>query len=110
MVADFVLCTYVIFSLAVLFDNDPDILRIVKDVNQIAKEFYEIDQNSFSYRYPIDTKGNHSTKKHQVVNIESVHINMNKILKDLEVISFGLDSKTCQIENIYDLVNEYFVN
>lgn len=96
--------------LLVLFDNDPDILRIVKDVNQIAKEFYEIDQDSFSYRYPIDKKENHSTKKHQVVNIESVHINMNKILKDLEVINFGLDLETCQIEKIYDLLNEYFVN
>ena len=93
-----------------LFPSDPDIRKLTGSIKTIAKEFGEIDPTSFSYRYPIDKNGNYSTKKHQVVNILSVHKNMDKLLSDLEIVNFGLDLETDQAQELYELLNDFSLN
>jgi len=96
--------------LAKLFATDPDIRRLIDDINRTAREFHEIDSSSFSYRYPIDKNGNYSTKEHQVVNILSIYKNMDKLLSDLEIVNFGLDLETDQAQEVYELLNDYSLN
>jgi len=93
-----------------LFATDPDIGKLANAIKTAAKEFHEIDSTSFSYRYPIDKNGNYSTRKHQVVSILSIHKNMDKLLKDLEVVNFGLDIETDQAQEVYELLNDYSLN
>lgn len=90
-----------------IFPTDPDILKLTSQIKTIAKEFDKIDPTSFSYRYPIDTKGNYSTKKHQVVNILSIRKNMDALLNDLEIVNFGLDIETDQAQELYELLNDF---
>ncbi len=85
--------------LDVLF-NDYEIGNMLKRLISFAKEFSEIDPNSYSYRYPIDKKGDCSTPRNQAVNIESIYTNMNKILNEINIIDFGLNIETDQIEAI----------
>jgi hypothetical protein len=90
-----------------LFSYDKAIPNLSNEIVTKAKEFEEIDPTSYSYRYPMDTKGNYSTKKHQIVNIFSVAKNMDELLTNLEAVNFGLDYETNQIEDIFDLLNEF---
>jgi hypothetical protein len=93
-----------------LFATEPGIDKLVGAIKTIAREFHEIDSTSFSYRYPIDKSGNYSTKEHQVVNILSIHRNMDKLLNDLEIVNFGLDIDTDQAQEVYELLNDYSLN
>jgi hypothetical protein len=92
-----------------LFPADPDIKKVTKRIITTAKEFDEIDPTSFSYRYPIDRKGSYSTKKHQIVNILSIHKNMDCLLSDLETVNFGLDIETDKAQELYQVLNDYFL-
>lgn len=74
-----------------IYKRDDDLTIVIRNIRQIAIEFDELDKDSFSYRYPIDLKGNYSTKKHQILNISSLSNCMNELLSSLEVIDLGLD-------------------
>jgi hypothetical protein len=90
-----------------LFPTDKKLAELMKKVEIIATEFHEIDSNSHSYRYPINKIGEYSTKHHQIVNISSIYTNMNKLLKDLEVVNFGLDLETSITEDAIDILNSF---
>jgi len=51
----------------------------------------QIDPNSYSYRYPIDNKGDTSTEKHQELSLNELSVKMTLILDQLETIHFGLN-------------------
>jgi hypothetical protein len=51
----------------------------------------QIDPSSYSYRYPIDNKGDTSTEKHQVLSLNELSAKMTLILDQLETIHFGLN-------------------
>jgi hypothetical protein len=93
-----------------LFPAGPGIPKLTKRIITTAKEFDEIDPVSFSFRYPIDKEGNYSTKKHRVVNILSIHKNMDCLLSDLETVNFGLDIETDKAQELYQLLNDSFLN
>jgi hypothetical protein len=76
------------------FPIDDDLRLFEKRLIQIASEFQEIDPESFSYRYPIDRKGEHSTSKSQTVNLSAFSTNMNSLLEKMESIDFGFDVET----------------
>jgi hypothetical protein len=57
--------------LGCLFPHDASLRLVMDSAMQTAREFEEIDPESYSYRYPIDRKGLHSTKRHQVVNLRA---------------------------------------
>jgi hypothetical protein len=77
-------------SLKHLFPYDEQLQEISASVEVICAEFSEIDPDSFGYRYPIDTKGEPSTNKHQLVNLTAFADRLSAILDDLDTIHFGL--------------------
>lgn len=90
-----------------LLPEDFGIKKVCENIQKTSSEFNEIDPTSYSYRYPINQKGQYSTKHHQVVNISSIYVNMNKLLDDLEIINFGLDVETYQAEEVYELLEKF---
>jgi hypothetical protein len=89
-----------------LYPNDPFLIPLGEKITQTAKEFHDIDPNSFAYRYPIDREGNDSTQRNQIVNLESIYKWMSKLLDDLESVDLGLgieiESSAMILEEIFD--------
>lgn len=77
-----------------LFREDQSIREVINSFVTTSHEFTEIDPSSFSYRYPIDKKGNPSTKRGQKTNLRAIAEHMSGLLEDLEAIDFGLDAET----------------
>jgi hypothetical protein len=90
----------------VLFSSDQALLQLASKVYHHAVEFEQIDSDSFGYRYPIDTKGNPSTKHHQVVNLLALHNSMKKLLDELGIVDFGFDIEVSQAQEIYEIIQE----
>lgn len=88
---------------------DEDLKKFMERVKQIAKEFDEIDPVSYSYRYPINNKGEYSTENHQIVNIESISKNLYEIFNGLKAIDFGfninIDNEKSKRDELYDLLS-----
>jgi hypothetical protein len=104
------LSTVVINTLKLSVGMDQWLSDIMISVDKISKEFDEIDPDSYSYRYPINTKGNESTNHHQVVNMRSIHSNMDKMLTYLEAVATGLDAETDNAQELYEMLNDYMLN
>ncbi len=96
--------------LNVLFKDDKALKNVVENINLVAKEYSDLDETSFSYRYPIDKNGNHPTKKHQVVNITSLTSCMEDLLNSMEAINFGLNIETDRIEEILEILLRFSNN
>jgi len=92
--------------LKILFPNDHGLELALDKILQISHEFSEIDPNSYSYRYPIDRKGNASTKHHQVVNLESLYKTMTILLEDLDAIDLGIGIETDKAQKLYEILND----
>lgn len=90
----------------ILFPSDKLLLEIADKIDRYASEFEQIDFNSLSYRYPINTKGKASTKRHQVVNLLALHQAMQELLSKLEIIDFGFDIEASQAQEIYEVIQE----
>jgi hypothetical protein len=82
-----------------LFLSDVDILNLCNKMKKVAMDFENIDIASFAFRYPISKKGEYSTRKHLIVSIESFYKILSPLLKDLEVVDFGLDITESQLIN-----------
>ncbi|MBI1923958.1 hypothetical protein HYR99_06880 [Candidatus Poribacteria bacterium] len=89
-----------------LFPSDQALLQLANKVLKYAVEFEQIDSDSFGYRYPINTKGNHSTSHHQVVNLLALHNSMQELLGELEIVDFGFDVEASQAQEIYEIIQE----
>ena len=96
--------------LNVLFKNDAALKDVIKNINLIAKEYTDLDKDSFSYRYPIDKKGNYSSTEHQIVNITSLSSCMEDLLNSMEAINFGLNVETDQIQEIFEILSNFSLN
>lgn len=93
-----------------IFPDDMELHEFCNTFIRIAKEFTDLDKDSYSYRYPIDVKGNCSTDKHQVVNITSLSKCMGEIQSSMEAINFGLDIETSNYEEIFEMLDNYSKN
>ena len=91
-----------------IFPDDKKLMEAVDNIEVICNEFSEIDPCSYSYRYPIDKKGNHSTSVHQVVNLRSVEEKMSQLLEDLDNISFGLNMEIDIAEEVLEDIKNLF--
>lgn len=89
-----------------LFRNDKSIFDLSHKISNICFEFSEIDPNSYSYRYPIDKKGNYSTKHHQVVNLESICSELNELLDELDTLNFGLNIESDITQEIFEILEK----
>lgn len=86
-----------------LFPKDKKLKNVLEEIEEVCRQFELIDKSSFSFRYPIDTKGNFASKEHEIINIDSMYNTMEKYLNILETIQFGLDIEN---DNIYYLIEE----
>jgi len=77
-----------------LFPNAAALRSIAVSATETAREFEEIAPKSYSYRYPIDRHGWHSSKPHQLVNLRAAAAHMSKLLGDLDTIAFGIHIET----------------
>jgi|CXWL01.1.fsa_nt_gi hypothetical protein len=93
--------------LALLFPNDEMCGGLNTSVAAICKDWSQIDPRSDAYRYPIDTKGRPSTKKHQVVNLKVLATRMSAVLEDIDTIHFGLDMETCKAQELYEILEQF---
>jgi hypothetical protein len=84
------------------FPDDPSLHKFIQKVVSTAQEFSDIDPDSYSYRYPISTKGDYSTRKRQSVNLSSLSGHMDNILENLDTINFGLNLETDIAQEVYD--------
>ncbi len=96
--------------LTTLFKNDLALNNEVEDMLSIASDYSDLDSNSFSYRYPIDTNGDYSTKKNQIINITSLTKSMEGLLDSIEAINFGLDIETDKEEKIFEILSNFSDN
>ena len=85
-------------------DDDQMEERVTKTMLDVAAAFAAIDPDSFAYRYPVNKKGGHSTAKNQTVSLELFHTTMSLLLRDLEVIDFGIDIETDLAQNAYEIM------
>lgn len=90
----------------VLFPSEQELLQLAQKVLVFANEFEQIDKNSFGYRYPIDTHGNHSTSHNQIVNLLALHASMTELLGKLEIVDFGFDVTAFQAKQVYKIIQE----
>jgi len=89
-----------------LYPGDTLVKQINKTVLQYAKEFEQIDPNSFSYRYPINTKGEASARSPQHVNLLSLHESMQKLLDDLDTVHFDMNAEEDWRREAYHIMLE----
>jgi len=85
-----------------IFPQSSDLASVLDHICEVARELSEIDPESFSYRYPIDTKGRPSTKRHQSANLRSIVRHMSEVLDVLDTIDFGLDVEASVAQEIYE--------
>lgn len=57
---------------------------------------------SDSYRYPISTRGDYSTRLGQSVNLSSLSDHMDSLLENLDAINFGLNLETDIEQEVYE--------
>ena len=93
--------------LSLLFPNDEILGRLNTTVAAICEDWSQIDPRSDAYRYPIDTKGRPSTKKHQVVNLRALATRMAAVLEDLDTVHFGLDFETYKAKELYEILEQF---
>lgn len=93
--------------LSKLFPDDKELHQLLKEVVLVAKEFSGIDSDSYSYRYPINTRGEHSTKSNQYVNLRSLATHMDNLLEQLESIDCGLNTETDIAQEIYEAFENF---
>ncbi|HEY9693692.1 MAG TPA: hypothetical protein V6D15_15920 [Oculatellaceae cyanobacterium] len=86
------------------FPDDVTLQKLLEKVVRVAKDFSEIDPNSFAYRYPINKNGEHSTQRNQFVNLRSLATHMDNLLSELEVIEFGLNVETDLAQEVYEIL------
>lgn len=93
--------------LSLLFPKDEMLGRLNITVDAICKDWSQIDPRSDAYRYPIDTRGRPSTKKHQVVNLRALANRMASVLEDLDTVHFGLEIETDKAQELYEILEQF---
>lgn len=90
--------------LATLFPKDEGLRQAIAMVTKTCHEFWEIDPRSDGYRYPINTEGQRSTKRHQVVNLRAFADRMSAVLEDLDTVHFGLNIETDKAQEVCEAI------
>lgn len=75
--------------------SDPDNADAV--VEYVVAQFSKIDPQSFSYRYPVDTKGKPIPLEHELLNLESLH----DVMQGVGSYFTGCDGYLDSLNNIY---------
>ena len=89
-----------------LFPHDESLRAVTAEITKTCHEFSDIDSRSDGYRYPIDSKGHCSTKKHQVINLGSFAEHMSSVLEKLDIVHGGLYIETDLAQETYKAVED----
>lgn len=93
--------------LSLLFPNDEGFRHLNNSIVEVCKDWSQIDARSDAYRYPIDWKGQPSTKRHQVVNLRALATHMSTVLGDLATVHFGLNVETDEAQELYEILEQF---
>jgi len=66
-------------------------LRTFEEVEELLRDFETIDHASYTFRYPIDKKGNPSVPHHFIVHMPTFCERMDSLLESLEAALMGLE-------------------
>jgi hypothetical protein len=73
------------------WDVDIEGLQTFEEVEALLRDFETVDIGSYTFRYPIDTKGNPSVPHHFMVHMPTFCKRMNALLESLEAALMGLE-------------------
>lgn len=94
--------------LSLLFPEDDSLRDVIAIVKKTCSEFSDIDPKSDGYRYPIDIKGQRSTKQHQVINLRAFSNRMFSVLENLDTIHFGINIETDKAQDMYEIIHDSY--
>ncbi len=73
------------------WDLDIEGLRTFEEVEELLRDFEIVDLGSYTFRYPVDTKGNPSVPHHFMVHMPTFCKRMDALLESLEAAVMGLE-------------------
>ncbi len=73
------------------WELDIEGLHTFEEVEELLRDFETVDQGSYTFRYPIDTKGNPSVPAHFMVHMPTFCKQMDALLESLEAALMGLE-------------------
>ena len=73
------------------WDLDVEGLQTFDEVEAQLRDFESVDLGSYTFRYPVDTKGNPSVPHHFMVHMPTFCKRMDALLKALEAAVMGLE-------------------
>lgn len=94
--------------LSLLFPEDDSLRDVIAIVKKTCSEFSDIDPKSDGYRYPIDIKGQRSTKQHQMINLRAFATRMFSVLENLDTIHFGINIETDKAQDMYEIIHDSY--
>ena len=86
------------------FPRDPTLQNVIEGLVSTCRDFAEIDQRSDGYRYPIDSKGQASTKPKQRISLRALASHMNRLLDDLDALDLGLNVQCDNAQEVYEIL------
>ncbi len=73
------------------WDLDIEGLRTFEEFEELLRDFETVDVGSYTFRYPVDTKGNPSVPHHFMVHMPTFCERMDALLESLEAALMGLE-------------------
>lgn len=74
-----------------IWELDIEGLQTFEEVGELLRDFETVDQGSYTFRYPIDTKGDPSVPAHFMIHMPTFCKRMDALLESLEAALMGLD-------------------
>jgi hypothetical protein len=86
------------------WELDIEGLHTFEEVGELLRDFETVDQGSYTFRYPIDKKGNPSVPAHFMVSMPTFCQRMDALLESLEAALMGLEvTEERMLEAAYSL-------
>ncbi len=73
------------------WDLDIEGLHTFEEVEELLRDFDAVDVGSYTFRYPVDTKGNPSVPHHFSIHMPTFCKRMDALLESLEAALMGLE-------------------
>lgn len=80
-------------TLRAVFEGDDYVEDLIQRVATTSNDFWAIDPQSFSYRYPINRDGTRSSTHHQSVNLRALTQHLSVLLEELDTLHFGIGAE-----------------
>lgn len=90
----------------VLFPEEQDLLVLAHKAQLVACEFEMIDRDSYSFRYPINTKKGSNSPHQLIINLRGFHQEMKELLDNMELVKFGFDIEESKVQEVYEIILE----